>query len=176
MNYFDIIKINAMHSVLMGERDSEYELRKIFRWYSEKYHTPLEAVEDLPLEKVLQTYFEVRYAELAADANNEEAFIKEVRFLIENEEQRKARRKKELYEQEETQSADDKFFEEAQSEANKEVGSQNKDVPIQSQAVPIKDSQSAITEIEPDIELKFVDDEEMQIAMDKADNWGIFDD
>lgn len=51
-----------MAEVLRGEGD--YNLRTIFRWYSKTYCTPLHQVEDLPLEDVLQTYFETRFEEM----------------------------------------------------------------------------------------------------------------
>lgn len=39
-------------------------MRRIFRWYSERFHTPLHLVEDIPLTDILQAFFEVQYEEL----------------------------------------------------------------------------------------------------------------
>jgi hypothetical protein len=52
----------ALHSVAKGTY--EYHLRHIMRWYSEKFHTPLHMVEDLPLEDILSTFFECEYEDL----------------------------------------------------------------------------------------------------------------
>ena len=41
----------------------EYQLRRVFRAYSEKFHTPLHVVEELPIEYVLLHYFEALYEE-----------------------------------------------------------------------------------------------------------------
>jgi hypothetical protein len=57
MDVLEAIQLEALRSVM--EDDSEYLLRRIFRWYSATYHTPLHQVEDLPVEYVLQQFFEV---------------------------------------------------------------------------------------------------------------------
>jgi hypothetical protein len=59
MDLFEAIEISALKSVL--KPDDEYFLRRIFRWYSEKFHTALHEVEDLPLDDVLTTYFECSF-------------------------------------------------------------------------------------------------------------------
>lgn len=51
-----------MHDVV---REPEvYNLRYIFRWYSVTFHTPLHVVEQLPIEDILQHYYETQYEEL----------------------------------------------------------------------------------------------------------------
>jgi hypothetical protein len=57
MDTLEAIQLEAMRAVL--EEDPEYLLRRIFRWYSTTYHTPLHQVEELPIEYVLQHFFEV---------------------------------------------------------------------------------------------------------------------
>lgn len=47
--------------------DPDYELRKIFRWYSKTFCTPLDRVEELPIVDILSAYFEETYEELAAE-------------------------------------------------------------------------------------------------------------
>jgi primosomal protein N' len=59
MELLEAIEISALKSVL--QPDDDYFLRRIFRWYSEKFHTPLGEVADLPVEDVLQTYFECAF-------------------------------------------------------------------------------------------------------------------
>lgn len=43
------------------ERDPEYFLRKVFRWYSATYATPLHVVDELPLHDILQNFWENHY-------------------------------------------------------------------------------------------------------------------
>lgn len=88
MDFYKSIKILCLNSVL--NPDEEYELRKIFRFYSNKFHTPLDKVADLPLEDVLVAYFESEIEEQKDEAR--EALIAQ---LLEKEEDRKAREMKE---------------------------------------------------------------------------------
>jgi len=52
----------ALHAVL--KKTGAYNLRYIFRWYSQRFHTPLHVVEALPLEDVLRHYYECEYEDL----------------------------------------------------------------------------------------------------------------
>lgn len=56
------IKLKALRGAWKPDRNAI--LRKIFRWYSKEFHTPLAEVEDLPLEDVLLHWFEVSYETL----------------------------------------------------------------------------------------------------------------
>jgi hypothetical protein len=72
LDEFRAIQTRALADVLRGQdpeakQDPEYVLRGIHRWYSEKYHTPLHQVDDLPLEDVLRHYYEDHYEALAKD-------------------------------------------------------------------------------------------------------------
>ncbi len=62
MDIFEAVKWAALRNVHFYRqgRDTspEYKLRKIFRWYSTTFHTPLHEVDDLPLVDVLQAYWE----------------------------------------------------------------------------------------------------------------------
>ena len=52
---------------------SEYNYRKICRWYSREFHTPLDYVEmDLPKEKILMHYFECMIEKSLAAAQQDE--------------------------------------------------------------------------------------------------------
>lgn len=87
MNDFDrieAIRIRALRAV--WRPDHEALMRRIFRWYSEKYHTPLHLVQDLPEEDILQTWFEVQYQELPPEERHNLAI-----FLLEDESERRAR-------------------------------------------------------------------------------------
>lgn len=57
------LKILALTEVV-ATRSSDYTLRKVMRWYSEKFHTPLHLVYDLDLEWVLQHYYESTFEDL----------------------------------------------------------------------------------------------------------------
>lgn len=62
MDIFRAIQILAAKSV--RDNDGEFKLRQIFRWYSKNFHTPLHLVEELPIEDVLQHYFEYVFSEM----------------------------------------------------------------------------------------------------------------
>lgn len=55
----EAIRVLALLAVL--EQDNEYWLRFIRRWYSHHFHTPLVAVEDIPMAFVLQNFYEAFY-------------------------------------------------------------------------------------------------------------------
>jgi len=58
----DAIKTKALRAVV--KPDMAASLRKVFRWYSEKFATPLHMVERLPLEDILTAYFEDMYSNM----------------------------------------------------------------------------------------------------------------
>ena len=47
-----------------GKPSVGYFLRRIFRWYSRQFSTPLHEVSSMPLIDVLREYYEARYEEL----------------------------------------------------------------------------------------------------------------
>lgn len=67
MDLFSALQILALRDVLAFRRnsevkeDAEYPLRRIFRWYSKTFHTPLHLVDDLPVEDVVRAYWESHY-------------------------------------------------------------------------------------------------------------------
>lgn len=69
----DAIRARALRSIL--QPDYEYNLRHIFRWYSRSFATPLHHVPNLPLEDVLQAFFEERYETM--EAQNQDPLIRE---------------------------------------------------------------------------------------------------
>jgi len=90
MDYWKALKIIALNNVVNGSED--YELRRIFRWFSKTFNTPLHYVEELPIETVLQHYYENAYEELRSEDYRE--FEQEWSELIENEKERKERLQK----------------------------------------------------------------------------------
>ena len=59
---FRNIQIMAIQAVEQPDYEAFY--RRVVRWFSEKYSTPLREVDDLPEHDVLQAYFEENYYEL----------------------------------------------------------------------------------------------------------------
>src|ERR1700690_4567872 len=88
MGWVQDIKILAAHAVV--NKDQDYLLRNLVRWYSAKFATPLHEVEELPFEDVLQTYYEVQYEEM-----NEPELEMDIKELIEDEAKLKERQRKE---------------------------------------------------------------------------------
>lgn len=80
----DALRLRALRSVWKPDYDSS--LRRIFRWYSEKFHTPLHEVPDLPLHDVLQAYFEVAFEGLAPEERHNTAM-----GLLETPDEKRAR-------------------------------------------------------------------------------------
>jgi hypothetical protein len=102
------IRICAVGAV--KEKDSDYVMRYIFRWYSREFHTPLHVIDELPLEEVLTHFFECRFENMD-DEEIEEAVAK----LIETRAERTLREAKEKAEAEE----DDEFYKDTLVQAKK---------------------------------------------------------
>lgn len=64
MDFYKSLRILALAEVVKEEPGSAYSIRQVFRWYSEKFHTPLHLVDELPLHDVMQHYFESNYEKL----------------------------------------------------------------------------------------------------------------
>jgi len=56
------IQIKAIESVL--DPDDQYSFRRICRWYSKTFHTPLQDVYNLDFEHVLSNYYESTFEEI----------------------------------------------------------------------------------------------------------------
>lgn len=70
LDFGEAVQVAALQAVLRNKQskpnsvDSEYSLRRVFRWYSKTFFTPLHEVEDLPLSDVLQSYWEERFEDM----------------------------------------------------------------------------------------------------------------
>jgi hypothetical protein len=83
-NYLEEIQKAALLAVL--EPDNNAIMRKICRWFSVKFNTPLHVVEDLPKEYIYQHYFESIYEEMEdVDKHNQ------IIYLLETPEERQKR-------------------------------------------------------------------------------------
>lgn len=91
------IRILALNSVENPDWESSY--RRICRWYSKEFSTPLKQVEDMSEFHVLLTYFEDKYQEMAnsssEDAKKNYDSIKEA-LLMKEEAVDRAEQQKEM--------------------------------------------------------------------------------
>jgi hypothetical protein len=65
MDQYRAIRLRALGAVVKPNKD--YIIRKVLRWYSKTFFTPLAQVEDLPLEDVFQAFYEEKYAEMSEE-------------------------------------------------------------------------------------------------------------
>lgn len=63
LHLLEDIRRQALAAVWKPDRESF--LRRVFRSYSEKFHTPLHQVQDLPLVEVLTHYYEALYDDMS---------------------------------------------------------------------------------------------------------------
>lgn len=103
MNFIHAIAADSLRSVM--EDNHQHFIRKVLRWYSRTFHTPLHQAEELPLEYVLRAWFETYFEDLGEDERVEKA-----RFLIESPEERLAR-------EQEAEADEDSFLAEVAAEA-----------------------------------------------------------
>jgi hypothetical protein len=147
------------------EPDRAATIRSILRWYSKTFHTALHVVEDLPLEDVLTAYYESTYEDL-----EDEQRAKEIAELLETDEERVARLRRQ--DEERAEAFDFARFteeEERKKEAKKRMADLNpkenqrfvkKEAPETSLPKPMKTTPlKDVKELPPDIEMKFVSDE-----------------
>jgi hypothetical protein len=75
-----LLRLEAMRSV--HHEDTEFTLRSICRWYSQRFATPLHEVGTptgaVALEEVLRTFYEVRYQEMKGEEDKLEKEIQEL--------------------------------------------------------------------------------------------------
>jgi hypothetical protein len=115
VDVYRAIRVHAYADVVAGKPTHDYSLRSIFRWYSEKFHTPLHLVEDLPVYDVMQHYYEWHAEQLvsATDAESVAAFHDELKELSMTE----AELKRHQAEQDRQAYEDHLFNEEVDAEA-----------------------------------------------------------
>jgi hypothetical protein len=169
-----LIRLEAMQAVL---KDSpELRLREIQRWYSRTYHTPLHVVmagQEVPLEDVLQAFYEDKYGEMRAEAEQDNSLIQEIQDLTETREARQERLRAEDIE-EVDQYAFGKLIEEQERNRPKKVAPKLEDlVPHQAATfggrrtlpapdLPVVDAAA----VPPEIHMVFVSEEEMAAELE----------
>lgn len=104
------VRLLALHNVLKG--NPEYYHRRICRWYSEKFATPLEHVYDIPNDDIYLHYFECYFEGL-----NEAERQEEVKESLKTPEQVAQEEKDQILQS----ISDAEFFKKAQREAEQEA-------------------------------------------------------
>lgn len=158
----------------------EYFLRRIYRWYSKTFFTPLHEAFKLDVGFVLQQYYETRYEEMEDVERMEEAEI-----LAETEEETAER----LAQEKADKEADDDFLkmveaEEASKSLRKAV-KMGEDLANKVQSmgqlltsVVVPQAEAAVQEMvqnmvpPPDIKMEVVSDEEIRRI--EEENWAMF--
>lgn len=103
MDLLGAIRQCALAEVVAEESSADYRLRRIFRWYSAKFYTPLHVVEELPLQHVLQHFYECQYEGKYEDNELEELEYERI-VLTETDDQRKERLAREAKKREEDEA------------------------------------------------------------------------
>lgn len=65
----DAVRIQAMRATIRP--DEEAIIRKICRWYSREFNTPLHTLDELPIEYILLHYFEEMYEKLKPEERHD---------------------------------------------------------------------------------------------------------
>lgn len=177
MHTYDAIKTKALFSVL--KPDTEYFLRRIYRWYSKTFHTPLQEVFDIPVEFILKEYFEEYFENMEEDDRDEQLVL-----LTESEEARKRRLESQDYEdagEHELMEMSRKQNEEKLKEKTKQINKlAHPKLPaqldkltgdIKRMAEQIKEEmQTDPPELPPEIDMKFEDDETFEKLLNGDSN------
>lgn len=164
--YYKAIQILAAQAVKMGT--PEYFERYMLRWFSKTFHTPYLQVKEMEFEEILQAFYEDHYANL-----DEEKLAQELRELLETAEERSARIKAEEDEELMLQrmvsdaAAKNKKLEQVIQPDAKPILPNQMAVPKDSELPEL--SQNLKDLIKPDIEMKFVGEDELNRLIESID-------
>jgi flagellar biosynthesis GTPase FlhF len=103
----EALRVKAMLGVM--EDSFLYHYRRICRWYSQKFYTPLPVVEAMPETEVFLTFFETQFEDMSKSARRTAALE-----MTETKEESKARKA------EEDSKSDEAFLERQAKKAKKE--------------------------------------------------------
>jgi hypothetical protein len=88
VDYSTALQVLALREVIDENESPEYRIRKILRWYSKTFVTPLHIAEELPLEDILQHYYECNFEEMSeaerVDAVKQFCMTPEQRLAVKN--------------------------------------------------------------------------------------------
>jgi hypothetical protein len=167
MDFFEAIRIQALRDVISGS-DQDYLLRKIHRWYSKTFSTPLHEALDLPLEDVVRAWFEERFEGLESEQLEElrqeileTPSEREARLRVADAEAAEADEFAKLVEEEEAEKAKTK----------KAVVPQQKIIAPSSEASKViveKERQEEPLVIHPDIHFQFIEEDELAAEVEKG--------
>lgn len=163
--YYKAIQILAAEAVKNGT--PEYFERYMLRWFSKTFHTPYTLVKGMEFEEILQAFYEEHYASLEA-----EKFEQETSYLLETSEERAARIKAE--EDEELMLERMVSRADEQNRKLEQVVQPDSKPMLPQMAIP-KDSalpelsQNLKDLIKPDVEMKFVGEEELTRLIESID-------
>lgn len=170
MDNFTAIRISAFRAVTAP--DQAYLIRKILRWYSKTFHTPLTAVEELPLEDVVRTYHEELFEEMSPEDREAERLL-----LLQTPEERLQKILAEEAEEAE-------MFQMRQILAQEEAAKKKAPAPVKPGEIapiaprpPIKamDKEQELPapkkekELPPGIEMKFMPDDDLEAEIARVD-------
>lgn len=156
MNTFDALNLLALSGAVKPTGESN--LRYVMRWYSKTFHTPLHEVYHLPVEDIWLAFFEERYHGMPR-----EELQTYIDLALETPEER-ARR----IDAEEAEIASERAFKEMTEKAaaakpvELKVMPRPADLLSQIPALPETTLATPETPLEPDIEMTFVDPQEME--------------
>lgn len=156
-NPFDALNKIALAGAV--KPDAESNLRFVMRWYSKTFSTPLHVVADeLPIEDIWLAFFEERYRGMTRAELQEY-----IDLALETPEERNQREAAEQME-----AASEKAFAEMSANAKPvpiPVASPS-DLLTQVPSLPETTLPTEQMQLEPDIDMKFVDPEEMERLLD----------
>lgn len=154
MNKYEALRLVALQGAY--KPDAESNVRYVMRWYSKTFHTPLHQVYDLPLEDVWLAFYEERY-----QAMEEEALNDEVAKALESPE---ARHEREMEDEAEKASALE--FAKMSESTNKTAKTVDKVAETLSHVkTPEATLPPAVPVMEENIQMEFIDPEEMEKLM-----------
>jgi succinate dehydrogenase flavin-adding protein (antitoxin of CptAB toxin-antitoxin module) len=157
MGYFEDLQKLALLSVLRPDYDAW--MRRVCRWYSKTFQTPLDRVEALPIDYVLQHYWESVYEELEGPEQSDK-----LQELLESPDDRKLRLERERIEE-------DEFVAAVQEEVDKDIVKNKKNI---KKAVKGIEKLALKPPPPPDdsIEMRFVDESMLDAMAEAADSKG----
>ncbi len=164
------IRLLALQSAMADPQPADFVLRDIFRWYSKTFATPLHEVENLPLARVIQTYWEEQYSAMVKDDENPDmaqTLKDEIQFLIDPAGAVSSVDRQKLEEHRFNQENDAIF------ERQKAVRAAAPQVPDRPQVPRMGARESELpTPKPPEIKIQYIDLKELE-ALSEGDGYGV---
>jgi hypothetical protein len=190
VNLWEALQLSALRDVWFDRNskaglDPEYRFRKIFRWYSETFSTPLHLVDTLPLEDVVRAWCENEYEEMTDEEL--ERTVKEL--AISPAKLREIERDEDIKEALDFDDVgairaananmappDTKKLEEAVAPALNALDNLLRQVRESGRETELPAAKPALSgSLPPGIHMKFVSEEELEAEIEKADSLALFE-